>query len=132
MVSNRRGSNRAMLLSGSMALPERDGSRLLRTDGDLFPNFINRRLGDPGFCNELFDRFVGAVLDQLVGILLVQSQGQGQGSRSGLVDFHEGCPCLCILVGGRNGGRPGKRGWPLWSRRWSPPGALSSSWAGRG
>ena len=100
MVSNRRGSNRAMLPSGSMALPERDGSRLLRTDGDLFPNFINRRLGDPGSCNELLDRFVGAVLDQLVGILLGQSQGQGQVSRSGLVDVHEVRRCLRILIGG--------------------------------
>src|SRR6266540_5766605 len=109
MVSNRRGSNKAMLPSGSMALPERDGSRLLRTDGDLFPNFIHRRLGDPGFCNELLDRFVGAVLDQLVGILFVQSQGQGQVSRSGLVDVHEVRRCLRILIGGGSGRRRGRR-----------------------
>src|SRR2546426_6193639 len=112
MVSNRRGSNRAMLLSGSMALPERDGARLLRTDGDLFPNFINRRLGDPGFCNELFDRFVGAVLYQLVGIFLVQSPSQGQVSPNGLFDVHQGGRWLRILIGWGSGGRGGTRGLP--------------------
>ena len=100
MVSNQRGSNKAMLPLGSMALSDRDGSRLLRTDGDLFPNFIHRRLGDPGFCDELFDRFVGAVFDQLFGILLGQSQGQGQVSRSGLVDVHEVRRHPHILIGG--------------------------------
>jgi len=49
MVSNRRGSNRAMLLSGSMALPERDGARLLRTDGDLFRILSTVALAIPAF-----------------------------------------------------------------------------------
>src|SRR2546425_1096243 len=57
---------------------EGDGSGFLRADGDLFPNFIHRRLGDPSFRDELFDRLVRAAFDQLVGVFLGQSQGQGQ------------------------------------------------------
>ena len=82
------------------ALSDRDGSGLLRTDGDLFPNFIHRRLGDPSSCDELFDRFVWTVFDQLVGVLFVQSQGQDQVNRSGLVDVHEVRRYLRILIGG--------------------------------